>query len=344
MNDRRIVAIALIIGAMVVGVLLYGNLGTHDSNRKNFDQVDLLNVNTDYIQIIMYGQSISMGWEATEALTTEECANTYMIGNSPMITYGNDYSSTINPLCAKEWLHGGEQPIVALTNSFEALYNKKYNTQQKFIGTSCGEGGMSIERLLKECTVVSKSTGKNIYQREFEYCLETTKKACENEASTVSCPVIVFVQGESNYSGVAGLGIDELTDATRDKEKYKEYLSMLKKEMQQDVVSVYEQENVPIFAISQVGGSFISNQEMTINTAVKEFAAENDDVILLTSYYAMPDYNGLHLSSNGYRWFGELLAKQIYKVLVEDNDHGTVQLADVDINKEHIILNFVNGK
>lgn len=143
MNNRRIVAIALIIGAMVVGVLLYGNLGTHDSNRKNFDQVDLLNVNTDYIQIIMYGQSISMGWEATEALTTEECANTYMIGNSPMITYGNDYSSTINPLCAKEWLHGGEQPIVALTNSFEALYNKKYNTQQKFIGTSCGEGGMS---------------------------------------------------------------------------------------------------------------------------------------------------------------------------------------------------------
>lgn len=78
MNNRRIVAITLVWGTMVVGVLLYDYLGKYN-NGKNFDQVDLSDANTNYLQIIMYGQTISMGWEVTETLTTKERTNTYMI-------------------------------------------------------------------------------------------------------------------------------------------------------------------------------------------------------------------------------------------------------------------------
>ena len=47
-----------------------------------------------------------------------------------------------------------------------------------------------------------------------------------------------------------------------------------------------------------------------------ELAEENSDVVLLNPHYAMPDYDGGHLSTNGYRWYGELMSKS----LIDDDD------------------------
>src|SRR5699024_9180021 len=43
---------------------------------------------------------------------------------------------------------------------------------------------------------------------------------------------------------------------------------------------------------------------------------ENDDMILIAPIYALPDYNNLHLSSNGNRWYGEYIARSTYNALI----------------------------
>lgn len=290
---------------------------------------------TDYSQIILYGQSLSMGWQAPEVITTDPVRNTFMVGNSPMINHGNDGSLTINPLKAVKWASGGEQPVVAMTNAFAKIYHRFVNPHQKFIGTNCGEGGRSIERLMKQCT-----NGTNYYTTEFLDCINRTKSACDAAQSSVSCPAIVYMQGEYNYVSRTGAGLTTGTDATNDKEQYKAYLLQLKKDMQADIIATYGQTKPPLFFLYQVAGNYINNKEMTINMAQVEFAQENEDVILLNSTYGMPDYNGGHLSTNGYRWYGELVAKQMAQVLVKGVAARPVELEELQVESNRVTMCF----
>ena len=270
----------------------------------------------DYAQIILYGQSLSMGWECPEVITTEAIEGNYMVGNNPLINHGNNHDETLHPLVAVKWSSGGEQPIVAATNSFSKLYRRFMNKSQLFIGSSAGEGGQSIERLSKECTNCSgNAVENNYYHTEFLRLLDQTKAAVDKESKTVNCFAILYMQGEHNYTG-SGLGMTAGTEATKDKDTYKNYLMTLKNNMQADIMSKYGQTEKPLFFIYEVCGGYINNKEMTINMAQIEFAQENDDVFLLNSTYGVPDYNGGHLSTNGYRWYGELMAKSLYDTFV----------------------------
>jgi len=171
----------------------------------------------DYCQILLYGQSLSMGWECPEAITTTALPDCYMVGSSPMTNHGNDNSTVLNPLVAVQSTIGGEQPIVGITNAFANLYKRwRPAKNQKFIGTSAGEGGRSIEQLSKPCT-----NGTNYYTTEFIKAITNTKTAVGQ--STVVCPAIVYMQGEHNYTG-SGLGMTPGTEATKDKNTYKSLL------------------------------------------------------------------------------------------------------------------------
>lgn len=288
---------------------------------------------TDYSHIILYGQSLSMGWEAPEVITTTPVKNCYMVGSSPMINHGNDGTKVLNELKAVKWSSGGEQPIVSAVNAFAKMYNRFVDKTQKFIGTNCGEGGRSIERLSKNCT-----NGTNYYTTEFLDAVNSVKEACDDISATVSCSAIIFMQGEHNYTNLTGAGLTEGTDATNDKDTYKNYLLQLKNDMQADIMSIYGQSHRPLFFVYQVAGNYINNKEMTINMAQVEFAQENEDVILLNSTYGVPDYNGGHLSTNGYRWYGELIAKQLYEVFVRGIHYKSVNLEDIIIKDNKIEL------
>lgn len=305
-------------GVCDVGCLNYQNIGE-----------------TDYSHIILYGQSLSMGWQAPEVITTDPVKNTFMVGSSPMINHGNDGSLTINPLKAVKWTSGGEQPIVAMTNAFAKIYHRFVNANQKFIGTNCGEGGRSIEQLMKQCT-----NGTNYYTTEFLDCINSAKAACDAEGASISCTAIVYMQGEYNYISRTGTGLTPGTDATNDKDQYKAYLAQLKQDMQADIMAAYGQTEPPLFFLYQVAGSYINNKEMTINMAQLEFARENEDVILLNSTYGMPDYNGGHLSTNGYRWYGELVAKQLAQMLVKGVAARSVELEELQVTGNQITLCF----
>lgn len=290
---------------------------------------------TDYSQIILYGQSLSMGYEAPEAITTTAVDNCYMVGSSPMIGHGNDGTLALNPLVAVKWSAGGEEPIVGLTNSFATLYNDNHSISQDFIGTACGQDGRSIERLMKQCT-----NGTNYYTTEFLKALNSTQTTVTNLNKTVSCPAIFFMQGEYNYVQLTGNGLTPGTDATNDKDQYKAYLLQLKNDMQADIMSTYGQTKKPLFFIYQVAGNYINRRDMSITMAQIEFAQENDDVFLMNSTYGMPDYGGGHLSTNGYRWYGEMMAKSMYQVFENKKQWNGLELANIQIDKGNIICDF----
>ena len=283
--------------------------------------------NTDYSHLIFYGQSLSMGWEAHEAISITPVPGTYMIGDRVWINQGNDGSIALNPLIASMGTSCGESPAVASAHVMRLLIDKMLpqNTVD-IISTNCGEGGKSIERLSKE-----SANGTNYYTTLFQTAISRAKTIADNNSKTISCPAIVWMQGEYNYVNLTGEGLTTGTDATNDKDTYKSLLLTLKNNMQSDIMSTYGQTKKPLFLMYQVAGSYINLEDMPINMAMIEFAEENDDVILMNPTYNVPDYSGGHLSSNGYRWYGEYIAKQMYRSLLKHQSSVTVQAKEFEL-------------
>jgi len=291
--------------------------------------------NTDYSHLILYGQSLSMGWQSPQIITPTALSGNYMVGTLPLIYDSNSSPTSLNPLIAVKWSQGGEEPIVGLTNEFSYLYRNYTGKNQLFIGSNAGEGGTSIERLSKESI-----NGINYYSTKFLKLLNSTKSIVNRLNKTVSCPAIIFMQGESNYINTEGSGLTGNTDATTEKDKYKQYLSTLKNNMQADIMNIYQQTRKPLFFIYEVAGRCIYRLDMSINMAQVEFAQENDDVFLLNPTYFTPDYNGVHLSTNGSRWYGEMIAKSLYNVFVNKIDFTPVFPHTFEINNNSIKIGF----
>ncbi|MBP0903828.1 leucine-rich repeat domain-containing protein [Mariniflexile gromovii] len=288
---------------------------------------------TDYIQVVLYGQSLGLGWQAPRAITDIALDNNYMMGTNVNTLYSTE-NTTLNPLVAKKWSKGGEQPIVSCLNAYSEAYRDKINANQKFIAVSAGEGGRTIERLSKECT------NDGYYDSTFIESLDNTLAAINGQ--TVSCPAIIYMQGEYNAvpSAAYGQGLTPGTNGTQDKGVYKELLLKLKNNMQADIMSKYGQTEKPLFFIYQTSGSYVRIKELPIVMAQIEFAEENSDVVLLNPHYAMSDYGYGHLSTNGYRWFGELMSKSLISELVNDSPAKTLKPINFDISGNKITIDY----
>lgn len=299
---------------------------------KDLGFVDNQLFNTDYSHIIFYGQSLSNGHEAAEALTTAVIDGCYMLGNSVWSNLGNNGANTLTPLVAVTNATHGESSIVSATNVLKKLLEKN-RIDSKLIATNTGESGKTIEQLSKEST-----NGTNFYAANFVKALNQAKTTVDGLSKTISCPAIVFMQGEYNYTSLTGKGLTPGSNATNDKAAYKALLLTLKNNMQAEVMAKYGQTKKPLFFLCQVGGGYINLSHMPINMAQVEFADENDDVILLNPTYGVPDYNGWHLSSNGYRWYGELVAKQLYKSLLKHEGSSTVRAKEFELIDSTLVI------
>ena len=288
----------------------------------------------DYQHIIFYGQSLGMGWEAAEAITTQSMEGNLMLGTNPNFKYANE-NNLFKALTATKWQSGGEQPIVAAVNAFSYKYRTEVRKGIKFIGTTGGEGGQSIELLSKEYPAPN-----SLYNSTFLRPLNNAKTIVDSEKSTIACPAIIYMQGEFNYDGLnGGLGFGG-NDAVITKDEYKALLLKLKNNMQDDIVRIYGQKEKPKFFIYQTSGNYIRNRELSINMAQFEFAQEHEDVILLNPAYFASDYGAGHLSTNGYRWYGESIAKSLYKELLKGDDSEPVYPIDYNVNGNSISIQF----
>lgn len=293
---------------------------------------------SNYLHIAFIGQSLATGWEATQAITTQSIPNNYMWGNNVNVHYNTD--NGLKPLVATKWVQGGEQPIVAAVNSFSLQWRQQVNPDQKFIASTSGEGGISIEQLSKRCTN-GVTIETNLYKTTFLNHIEKLKTVATKEGKTINCPAIVFMQGEFNYSPHNNnLGMTSGTNATVNKNEYKALLLQLKNDMQNDIMKIYGQTKKPLFFIYQTAGHYISEKEMSINMAQVEFAQQNDDVVLLPPTYPTSDYNGGHLSTNGYRWYGEYIGKALSNTIINKQEYQPIYPTRFQIENKSLKIGF----
>jgi hypothetical protein len=296
--------------------------------------LDYQEFETNISHVLFYGQSLSMGWEADTALTTTNYPGTLMLGDRVWSEKGNTGLTAFNPLVATYQGTVGESPAVAATNSFKILFDRFHRRggQVEFLATNCGEGGKSVEQLSKNNT-----NGTVFYNTSFFNAIDKAKIVATGLGKTISCPIIVYMQGEHNYAGT-GLGLTSGTEATRDKTAYKALLLALKNDMQTDIMAKYGQTKKPLFYIYQTAGSYINREDMSINMGQSEFAYENEDVVLLNPTYGVPDYGGGHLSTNGYRWYGELIAKSLYNVFLQGKGETSMSIEKTTVIGNKIYL------
>ena len=247
---------------------------------------------------------------------------------------------------------GQQHPIVSCVNSLATLMHKYYDDKCKFIAASVGAGGRSIAQLSKASRIAQyaqdydypiKQAGR--YEDYFLASLDNAITAVG--AGNVECPVIIYLQGERDYvtdeqapDPMPG-SVDAAYACGGDKDLYKSRMMNLKNDMQADIMTKFGQSYKPIFCIYEVSGPFIKNDKMTINMAQIEFAQENDDVYLMPSPYFVPDY-GAHLSTNGYRWYGEFLAKALFGILCQDSYWKPILPYQFNVNNDKIIISLEN--
>ena len=286
-----------------------------------------------YQHFIMYGQSLSVGFQSYPSLSVENVPGNYMIGNQVWINNGNTNLSNFTPLisnlCALDAnvalsrTNGkGECAITSMVNHLQ----KKIINSGNLISTSCGTGGKSIEELSKECKVLLNNPKINVQSVDsvnLYYDFTTTINAgltiAKMTNSPITCPAIVWMQGEWNYTlPTTSTGLTAGSTPTADKNTYKSLLLTLKNNMQTDVMSKYCQTGKPLFITYQVGAQYTRGKELAIGMAELEASNENEDIVCAGPVYSVTDRGG-HLDPNGYRWYGEMLAKAYYKTKVENH-------------------------
>lgn len=277
----------------------------------------------DIQQFIINGQSLSTGHQSWPVVSVENIPGNYMMGGEIWVNAGTGYdhgydgnhSWTINPLVGtmshafKEFdnnsRNGGaiaECPLLGAVNHMQLTFLKG----QDLLATSVGVSGASVEELSKECT---QRKFYSQFVESLDHAVEETKKAGYD---AITCPAIFWMQGEFNYI-VKGehCGLNAGEDNCTDAKTYKAFMVKLKNNMQQDIMAKYGQSKAPVWITYQVGAQYVRDK-VSIGMAQLQAANEYDDIIMAGSPYPYPDRGG-HLDANGYRWFGEMLAKAYYK-------------------------------
>jgi hypothetical protein len=286
-------------------------------------------------QVIMYGQSLSTGQQTPPSISTNNYKGNLMLGGQVWSNYGNnldDAQLIFNPLVAHPSLSSHkanadllsditinsnsqfncESPTEGFVNAVKYYYDhlQKADTTVKFAATSCGSGGRSIELLSKHVP-----NGDNKFYQHFYKTLLKSKEAATRMNKGLVCPAILWMQGEYNYLAEATQGWEPNTPATKDKNKYKEFLSQLAADMRQDITNVYGQQKMPVFITYQCGAQYTRDNDLPIGMAQLELANTRPDIIMAGPVYPVTDRGG-HLCPNGSRWYGEMMAKVYYRTVL----------------------------
>lgn len=244
----------------------------------------------DFAQILFFGQSFAQGGSSKTG-TTGVIPNCYMFGDNVKALTG----AAFNPLEQT----GVEYPVVSCANALSQQY-RRFGHDVKLVASTAGTGGVSITDLLTS------------YVPNVETMHTNMKTVADGQNKTVGCFAIVYMQGETDYR----------EGEVNGKAAYKAYLTQVKNALQQSAMDNLGQTRKPMFFVYQTSGSNWIVEDGTADTealgpsmAQMEFAAENDDVILVSPAYQVTTYQDGHPATNGERWLGEYYAKAIFQTL-----------------------------
>lgn len=321
-----------------------GYWSIHEFRVYNTNATTPISNSHNYEHYIMYGQSLSTGHES-DKLSTDNLDGNYMIGSQVWINYGNQALNTLSPLVATEYGTAlGESPLHGAVNHLRKqvpLIHDATGKENRILATSSGTSGKNIEELSKEYQ------GSEVLYNNYITALEKAKTIIDRTNSTISCPAIIFMQGEFNYYNEYGTGLDgHEGTASGDKATYKNLLMTLKNNMQADAKAQYQQADNPVFYTYQAGAQYTKGRSLEIGMAQLEAANANSDIICVGPIYPMTDVGG-HLDANGYRWYGEMIGKVIYKTKVLGETFTPLQpieISRVEGNKKQVRIKYIAPK
>ncbi len=309
----------------------------------------------DLNHIVVYGQSLSTGYEGWPALSKTQQRGCLMLGDCVRPSSGGDPVFTpigveqLNPLIANVNNGStiltdaevaalpagsgreGETVNFGMANAAARAQQRAFNNSGVIVTTNSGVAGKTIEQLSK--TNTQDST--NRYNRFIE-SVRKVQTLATADTKTHGVTAIVWMQGEWNYSDHGG---------SWDKATYKTLFKQLFDDMRADAITETGQEDPPIFITYQTGDSYTrdvdSNSEtgLFIGEAQWETTQENTGMYLAGPIYAYTDKGG-HMDSNGYRWYGNLLAKVYEKVVIKGEEWKPLHPLSATYKDTELIIDF----
>lgn len=297
---------------------------------------------TDYAVIMMYGQSLSIGQETPASFIDAPVEDCYMLAPDVHTTEGAKLIPLGNGLPIKDGIGSHRQDsVISATKAFVNLYRRAHpeDKKTKFIAVSLGVGGRSLITFA-ESSRYPWYTGEHYFDTRVKSCLTALKNIADEEGKTISICSLIWCQGETDYSALyIGKTHEEWyalqpSDFGGCLDAYKHGLRDLYSDITTAAQSIFGKENQvsqpPFFAYA-LGGSWIGNAFLTINHATYELAEELPTMWIVGPNYPVPDYRSGHLAMNGYRWYGEYIAKAMYYALIKGVDWKPLQPLSVEI-------------
>ena len=323
------------------------NIKVSGSNNNYYKNISIGNIRyqqptKDINHCIIYGQSLSTGQQTCPPVSTSNFRGNLMAGDYEWIS--NTGSNTLSvfknlvarPLTSVDYIPtgtddqtNGETSAIGMSNSAKHLFDR-YIAQvvdRKFMASSCGKGGVSIELLSKNAP-----NGSQLYSNMIT-ALNSIKTLSNDNSKSICCTAIMWIQGEWNSSTHENMGWFPNTYSTYDKDVYKAFLvggtvivndstdtpqtvvaNGICNDMSNDIKDIYQQDEVPIFMCTQHSTSFLKHRNIPVQMAFVE-ASNEGKITLVSPTYRVTDRGG-HLDANGSRWLGELFAKVWYKKVI----------------------------
>ncbi|MCW3148486.1 sialate O-acetylesterase [Stutzerimonas stutzeri] len=308
-----------------------------------------------YNHIITYGQSLASAAEGWPALSTQPRYDNLMLGQAvrsatysgatfkavgeaaflplrAVVQRKDDARVLLEPSdIARLDAHAqeeGESVEVGALNMARHLYlqqhGRKSDPQHLFVASNAATSGRSIAQL-------SKTGGTHEYRRVAQ-AMDQAKALADAENASYAISAFFWMQGEFDYSHTNG--------GVNDKARYKQLLRQLRDDLYADTRAITGQAQMPAFISYQTDAkSSVKDGSLAVGMAQWELAQEEPNWFLAGPVYPYVD-KGVHLSANGYRWFGQMLGKVYHRVVVERRNWQPLAPRQATFAGREILLDF----
>ena len=314
--------------------------------QNNLGAIPITGIIYDYNIILTYGQSLAVG-NGIQTLDTNSPDNCYMLGNNPFAD-GTDKSEAI--LNRLHFANSADNvnfvPAISATAAFASIANRYGYNDKKFIAVGGGYAGYTVAQLMDTKRYVEVNENKyhfegltgadnQVYQRVISD-IERIKEIADEEGKSVGVIAVAWIQGEGDYWGNNTPAEDGSYSCRGNKDEWKARVLQLKSDFNEDFNKILQQKIYPAWFIHNIQGGFIA-PSFTINKAQIELC-DNISIFSLQPVYQLPNVMDQHLTGNGYRWYGEIIAQCFYDVLICNKEPQCITVIKSEAYDKKIIL------
>lgn len=287
---------------------------------------------TDVTHELVYGQSLSVSTSSAIPIqsTTQEYNNLMFAGGVRLRVSDSDFNaSDFSPLVESV----KETPCSGICNGlskrFTNTFSKLNAPEQKFLGTTTGDGGKSVLYLSP-----IEDGGNSAPSRYIETIesVRLAKKLCDSKGMSYSVGSYNWVQGEN--------------DSNTPLYQYSIRLRNLKQRLDQDILEITGQRYRPVMVMAQTAGhrryarSYFGPCLSQLN-----ISKNYDDMVLAVPIYQLPHSDdNLHLTGVGAWLMGQYIARASFNTRYLNDKWKPLQPSWVEWKATEIIIGGWNPK